>query len=66
MLFSASQAVPLVRTGDLEEEAGRYLNRLSDYLFAAARYAAQREGKEVVAYKANHGKILLTKKKPSS
>ena len=50
-----------MREGDVEEEAGRYLNRLSDFLFAAARYAALKEGKEVVAYKANHGKIPLEK-----
>ena len=29
----------------------RYLNRLSDYLFVAARYSARREGKEEVTYK---------------
>ena len=32
--------VPLVRDGECESAAAMYLNRLSDYLFVAARYAA--------------------------
>lgn len=33
--------VPLVRCGDVEEAVGAYLNRLSDYLFVAARTAVR-------------------------
>lgn len=33
--------VPLVRAGDVEPAVGAYLNRLSDYLFAAARVAVR-------------------------
>jgi cob(I)alamin adenosyltransferase len=33
--------VPLVRAGDVEADVGAYLNRLSDYLFAAARTAVR-------------------------
>eukprot|EP00873_Tetraselmis_striata_P004858 jgi/Tetstr1/425122/TSEL_015584.t1 len=43
--------VPLVRDGHVDDGVGRYLNRLSDYLFTAARYAALKEGKEEVTYK---------------
>ena len=40
--------VPLVLEGDCEEAAAVYLNRLSDYLFVAARYVSSSE----VVYKA--------------
>ena len=33
--------VPLVRAGEVEPDVGAYLNRLSDYLFAAARTAVR-------------------------
>ena len=36
--------VPLVREGLTEPAVGVFLNRLSDYLFTAARYAAMRAG----------------------
>jgi cob(I)alamin adenosyltransferase len=61
--MSCTQVVPLVRHGEVEDECAQYMNRLSDFLFAAGRYAAHVEGKEVVAYKANHGKIFLDKEK---
>eukprot|EP01134_Creolimax_fragrantissima_P007257 CFRG7257T1 len=51
--------VPLMRSGDVETEAYVYINRLSDFLFAAARFVAMKEGKEIVAYKASRGKIKL-------
>ncbi|RLN05695.1 hypothetical protein BBJ28_00024931 [Nothophytophthora sp. Chile5] len=38
--------VPLVAAGDVEGVVQRYLNRLSDFLFVSARFAAVREGKE--------------------
>ena len=38
------RVVPLVRGGDCETSVGVYLNRLSDYLFVAARFAASETG----------------------
>lgn len=43
--------VPLVRAEAVDPEVGVYLNRLSDYLFTAARFAAQQEGKPEIVYK---------------
>ena len=45
------QAVRLVRKGDLAESAAVYLNRLSDYLFMAARFASLEAGAEEAVYK---------------
>ncbi len=42
---------PMVKLGDVEKSVARYLNRLSDYLFVAARVANHRVGVEDVAYK---------------
>ncbi|KAG2761800.1 hypothetical protein JG687_00013833 [Phytophthora cactorum] len=38
--------VPLVAAGDVDGVVQRYLNRLSDFLFVSARFAAITEGKE--------------------
>jgi len=38
--------VPLIEEDIVDSEVGRYLNRLSDLLFAAQRTAAYREKKE--------------------
>jgi len=38
--------VPLVEDNLVDGEVGRYLNRLSDLLFAAQRTASMRENKE--------------------
>jgi len=43
--------VALRETGDLDEDVMRYMNRLSDYLFVAARVMARCEAKEEVSYK---------------
>ena len=43
--------VPLVSDGEMDTEPFRFLNRLSDYLFTIARYAAFKEGKEEFIYK---------------
>ncbi|KAI3649981.1 hypothetical protein MP228_005613 [Amoeboaphelidium protococcarum] len=43
--------VPLVREGSVDESCGMYMNRLSDYLFMAARYMSQLEGKEETIYR---------------
>mmetsp|Transcript_43722 Transcript_43722/g.137308 ORF Transcript_43722/g.137308 Transcript_43722/m.137308 type:complete len:286 (+) Transcript_43722:646-1503(+) len=43
--------VGLIRSGQTEPSVGKFLNRLSDTLFAAARYAALCEGKGETAYR---------------
>ncbi|XP_044514788.1 corrinoid adenosyltransferase [Gracilinanus agilis] len=43
--------VPLVQAGQTDASVARYLNRLSDYLFTLARYAAMKEGKEEKIYR---------------
>ncbi|XP_072335349.1 corrinoid adenosyltransferase MMAB [Scyliorhinus torazame] len=43
--------VSIVRAGEADQNAARYLNRLSDYLFTLARYAAMKEGKKEQIYK---------------
>lgn len=43
--------VPLVLSGHVDAECGRYLNRLSDFLFAASRSAAFREGRQELLWK---------------
>ena len=42
---------PLIEEGLSDVSAGRYLNRLSDFLFTAARFAAFKEGKIEKIYK---------------
>ncbi len=37
--------VPLIQDEHVDKEVGRYLNRLSDFLFVASRYAAMKEGR---------------------
>ena len=43
--------VPLVRAEAVEPAVGIYLNRLSDYFFVAARYAALKDGQPETVYK---------------
>ncbi|KAJ1395390.1 Adenosylcobalamin biosynthesis, ATP:cob(I)alamin adenosyltransferase-like protein, partial [Ochromonadaceae sp. CCMP2298] len=43
-------AVPLVELGLVDAEVGRYLNRLSDLLFAAGRVAVMREKQEEIIW----------------
>jgi len=38
------RVTPLVRDGQVEESVAKYLNRLSDFLFVAARYVAHQQG----------------------
>jgi len=47
--------VPLVQQEVVESEVGKYLNRLSDFLFVAARYAAMKEGRTESTYKKGEG-----------
>ncbi|XP_043094365.1 corrinoid adenosyltransferase [Puntigrus tetrazona] len=42
---------PVVRSGETDPEVAKYLNRLSDYLFTVARYAAAKEGHGETIYK---------------
>eukprot|EP00475_Leptophrys_vorax_P028744 TRINITY_DN4179_c0_g1_i3.p1 TRINITY_DN4179_c0_g1~~TRINITY_DN4179_c0_g1_i3.p1 ORF type:complete len:102 (-),score=18.14 TRINITY_DN4179_c0_g1_i3:154-459(-) len=41
----------LVEEGDCDDAAAKYLNRLSDFFFVAARYASMKQGKPEVVYK---------------
>ncbi|KAF9982140.1 hypothetical protein BGZ75_006487 [Mortierella antarctica] len=43
--------IPVVEANDADESVLKYLNRLSDYLFAAARFAAKHEHLEENLYK---------------
>mmetsp|Transcript_11705 Transcript_11705/g.17734 ORF Transcript_11705/g.17734 Transcript_11705/m.17734 type:complete len:235 (+) Transcript_11705:52-756(+) len=43
--------VPLLEEGQTDPEVYRYLNRLSDFLFAAARTAAYKENKEEIIWR---------------
>lgn len=43
--------VALVADGEVDIGAQHYLNRLSDYLFVAARFASQAQGQEEILYK---------------
>ena len=44
------RVVPLCRNGDCDAVIGRYLNRLSDFLYTAARFAALAAGAPEVTY----------------
>ena len=48
---SERRVVPLVRAGDVSEQVGVYLNRLSDFLFTAARWVSHVEGEKDTIYK---------------
>uniref|UniRef100_UPI0037E91912 corrinoid adenosyltransferase MMAB n=1 Tax=Semicossyphus pulcher TaxID=241346 RepID=UPI0037E91912 len=41
---------PIVRSGEADPEVAKFLNRLSDYLFTVARYAAMKESNEEKIY----------------
>ncbi|KAI9090079.1 Adenosylcobalamin biosynthesis, ATP:cob(I)alamin adenosyltransferase-like protein [Phlyctochytrium arcticum] len=45
------RVVPLVQDGLADESCAKYLNRLSDFLFTAARFTAKREGQEETIYR---------------
>ncbi|XP_063050449.1 corrinoid adenosyltransferase [Engraulis encrasicolus] len=42
---------PIVREGEADPEVAKFLNRLSDYLFTLARYAAMKEGEAESIYR---------------
>ncbi|EDV20135.1 uncharacterized protein TRIADDRAFT_32318 [Trichoplax adhaerens] len=45
------RVVPLVRENAVDPDVAKYLNRLSDFLFTAARYSAMKEGRSEVIYR---------------
>lgn len=45
------RVVPLVQMGETDANVAKFLNRLSDYLFTVARYAAMKEGSQEKIYK---------------
>ncbi|CAC5416485.1 MMAB [Mytilus coruscus] len=45
---------PLIRAEEIGPEPLKYLNRLSDFLFTTARYAAMKEGREEIIYRRIH------------
>ena len=44
-------SVPLIKAGQVDPAAYRFLNRLSDYLFTAARFAALKSGASETIYR---------------
>uniref|UniRef100_A0A8C5P547 Methylmalonic aciduria (cobalamin deficiency) cblB type homolog (human) n=1 Tax=Jaculus jaculus TaxID=51337 RepID=A0A8C5P547_JACJA len=48
------RVVPLVQMGETDANVAKFLNRLSDYLFTIARYAAMKEGNQEKIYR-KHG-----------
>ncbi|XP_023689104.1 corrinoid adenosyltransferase MMAB [Paramormyrops kingsleyae] len=44
------RAIPIVRAGEADPDVAIFLNRLSDYLFIMARYAALKEGQQETIY----------------
>lgn len=44
------RVVPLVQEQQADKQVAVYLNRLSDYLFTAARFAAMKENKQESLY----------------
>uniref|UniRef100_A0A8D2IJ06 Metabolism of cobalamin associated B n=1 Tax=Urocitellus parryii TaxID=9999 RepID=A0A8D2IJ06_UROPR len=45
------RVVPLVQMGETDANVAKFLNRLSDYLFTVARYAAMKEGNQEKIYR---------------
>jgi len=45
------RCVPMVRAEDCPPEVTKYLNRLSDFLYTAARFAAMWTGEEETPYR---------------
>ncbi|KAF3850861.1 hypothetical protein F7725_012633 [Dissostichus mawsoni] len=50
-LHLARTCCSIVRSGEADLDVAKFLNRLSDYLFTAARYAAMKEGSVETIYK---------------
>eukprot|EP00127_Corallochytrium_limacisporum_P005924 Clim_evm1s215 gene=Clim_evmTU1s215 len=45
------RVVPLTEKGETDAMCQKYLNRLSDYLFTAARHASQHDGQQEIIYR---------------
>lgn len=43
--------VPLILSEQVDSEVGIYLNRLSDFLFVASRYAAAKENQQEIIWR---------------
>ncbi|KAI9324055.1 cob(I)yrinic acid a,c-diamide adenosyltransferase, mitochondrial-like protein [Zopfochytrium polystomum] len=54
------RVVPVIQEGIADASVGKYLNRLSDYLFTAARYAAMKAGKTEKIYRNEHQRAAET------
>ncbi|KXN71114.1 hypothetical protein CONCODRAFT_38734 [Conidiobolus coronatus NRRL 28638] len=48
--------VPLVQEGQVDQSVAKFLNRLSDYFFASARYASHKSNQPEVIYRKEKGK----------
>jgi len=48
---SERSLVPLLISGEMDEHAYKFVNRLSDFLFTVARYVCNKEGKEELVYR---------------
>ncbi|XP_070571452.1 corrinoid adenosyltransferase MMAB-like [Ptychodera flava] len=48
------RVIPLARDGQVDKDVLKYLNRLSDFLFTLARYAAKQEDREETVYRRIH------------
>ncbi len=51
---------PIIDEGSADAEVGRFINRLSDFLFAAARFAAQFEKKPEEKWQKREVKMGIT------
>uniref|UniRef100_A0A3Q2YU25 Corrinoid adenosyltransferase MMAB n=1 Tax=Hippocampus comes TaxID=109280 RepID=A0A3Q2YU25_HIPCM len=51
VLWRKKHVAPIVRSGEADPDIARFLNRLSDYLFTVARYAALKENNKEIIYK---------------
>lgn len=51
--------IPLVERGDVATTVLVYMNRLSDFFFVAARYAAFKQGRQEVTYQKSKSAAII-------